>query len=127
MAEKLRNVHNVQARRGVSSRRGRILWVTAAVLFFLLVAFTLWVWVRTRAGEGYGAGRYHHTLEETLSDAATAEADRPAALIASESEEKPNDEIVYHSRKNDRMEIALSFDDGPHPRLTPVILDILEK
>jgi peptidoglycan/xylan/chitin deacetylase (PgdA/CDA1 family) len=23
------------------------------------------------------------------------------------------------------MEIALSFDDGPHPRLTPVILDIL--
>jgi peptidoglycan/xylan/chitin deacetylase (PgdA/CDA1 family) len=35
------------------------------------------------------------------------------------------DEIVYHSRHNDRMEIALSFDDGPHPRLTPVILDIL--
>ena len=35
------------------------------------------------------------------------------------------EEIVYHSRKNDRMEIALSFDDGPHPRLTPVILKIL--
>ena len=35
------------------------------------------------------------------------------------------EEIVYHSRHNDRMEIALSFDDGPHPRLTPVILDIL--
>ena len=35
------------------------------------------------------------------------------------------DELVYHSRRNDRMEIALSFDDGPHPRLTPVILDIL--
>ena len=33
--------------------------------------------------------------------------------------------MIYHSRHNDRMEIALSFDDGPHPRLTPVILDIL--
>ena len=38
-----------------------------------------------------------------------------------------DDEIVYHRRKNDRMEIALSFDDGPHPRLTPVILDILRE
>ena len=37
------------------------------------------------------------------------------------------DELVYHSRRNDRMEIALSFDDGPHPRLTPVILDILSE
>ena len=38
---------------------------------------------------------------------------------------KRRDETIYHSRHNDRMEIALSFDDGPHPRLTPVILDIL--
>lgn len=38
---------------------------------------------------------------------------------------RDGDELVYHSRRNDRMEIALSFDDGPHPRLTPVILDIL--
>ena len=37
------------------------------------------------------------------------------------------DEMIYHSRHNDRMEIALSFDDGPHPRLTPVILSILEE
>ena len=43
------------------------------------------------------------------------------------AESAPRDEIVYHSRHNDRMEIALSFDDGPHPRLTPVILDILEE
>ena len=33
--------------------------------------------------------------------------------------------MIYHSRPNDRMEIALSFDDGPHPKLTPVILSIL--
>lgn len=42
-------------------------------------------------------------------------------------ESRETDDIVYHSRHNDRMEIALSFDDGPHPRLTPVILDILEE
>ncbi len=35
------------------------------------------------------------------------------------------DELIYHGRRNDRMEIALSFDDGPHPRYTPMILDIL--
>ena len=39
----------------------------------------------------------------------------------------PREEMIYHSRPNDRMEIALSFDDGPHPRLTPMILSILEE
>ncbi|MBR3894466.1 MAG: polysaccharide deacetylase family protein [Clostridia bacterium] len=34
---------------------------------------------------------------------------------------------VCHSVKNDSMKIALTFDDGPHPILTPKILDILEK
>lgn len=31
------------------------------------------------------------------------------------------------SVRNDSMKIALTFDDGPHPYLTPQILDILEK
>ena len=31
------------------------------------------------------------------------------------------------SVRNDEMKIALTFDDGPHPTLTPRILDILEK
>ena len=34
---------------------------------------------------------------------------------------------VCRSVKNDSMKIALTFDDGPHPYLTPQILDILEK
>ncbi len=37
------------------------------------------------------------------------------------------DELIYHGRRNDRMEIALSFDDGPHPYYTPIILDILKE
>lgn len=35
-----------------------------------------------------------------------------------------NEAIVYQ-RKNDRLDIALTFDDGPHERYTEEILDIL--
>lgn len=34
---------------------------------------------------------------------------------------------VYSHKTNDRMMIALTFDDGPHPRYTPEILDILKE
>ncbi len=35
--------------------------------------------------------------------------------------------ITYRRVENDQMEIALTFDDGPHPYHTEKILDILEK
>ena len=34
---------------------------------------------------------------------------------------------VYRSHENSSMKIALTFDDGPHPVLTPKILAVLEK
>jgi peptidoglycan/xylan/chitin deacetylase (PgdA/CDA1 family) len=34
---------------------------------------------------------------------------------------------VYSCKKNDLMQIALTFDDGPHPRYTPQILDVLDR
>ena len=34
---------------------------------------------------------------------------------------------VYHRHDNNEMKIALTFDDGPHPVLTPKILDILKE
>ena len=34
---------------------------------------------------------------------------------------------VYHAHENAGMKIALTFDDGPHPRLTPEILAVLKK
>lgn len=34
---------------------------------------------------------------------------------------------VYRQVETDRKQIALTFDDGPHPRLTPEILAILEQ
>ena len=133
------------------SRQGRIIWIVVAALFLALIGLVIWTWVRTRAGEGYGAGRMEHSLD---GGQPTGSEDCPAVLlpaypspfrpapdgadeeteISTEAESETaaapprrEDEIVYHSRKNDRMEIALSFDDGPHPRLTPVILSILEE
>ena len=133
-----------------TERRDRVLWICAAVSFLLLAVISLWLAVRTRADEGVGNGWWEHHLGEsdTPLPEGSAEADEglPAVLYTPSSrasrpcprdgEDLPGtatetasrrDEMIYHSRHNDRMEIALSFDDGPHPRLTPVILSILEE
>ena len=34
---------------------------------------------------------------------------------------------LYRCNRNAEKRIALTFDDGPHPRLTPIILDILKE
>ena len=135
-------------------RKGRIGWLFTAAFFALLVIFALAVAVRTRADGGLGSGwQEHHIGEaETASDAVSESVVEgiPAALYpaypspfrplpkeeetealtetAPETEAATEgEEMIYHSRHNERMEIALSFDDGPHPRLTPVILKILEE
>ncbi|MBE6585209.1 MAG: chitooligosaccharide deacetylase [Ruminococcaceae bacterium] len=36
-------------------------------------------------------------------------------------------DIIFYKKANQRMEIALTFDDGPHPYYTPIILKILEE
>lgn len=36
-------------------------------------------------------------------------------------------QYVFKSNSNDQMKIALTFDDGPHPRKTERILDVLDK
>ena len=139
------------------SREKRILWIAVAAVFLLLAVIVLWLAVRTRADEGVGHGWQEHHLDErdipayasdqsavwrpcpwdgAESGPVTDESQAPSAEeTAAESHRgegetaqvNPRDEMIYHSRHNDRMEIALSFDDGPHPRLTPVILSILEE
>ncbi len=37
------------------------------------------------------------------------------------------DQDIYRKNENAYMKIALTFDDGPHPRYTPKILDILDE
>lgn len=44
------------------------------------------------------------------------------SVSASDSEQ-----VIYRYKENDRMEIALTFDDGPHPYYTGKILDILDE
>lgn len=36
-------------------------------------------------------------------------------------------DVIFQATINDKKQIALTFDDGPHPYRTPQILDILEK
>lgn len=43
------------------------------------------------------------------------------------AENDSNDVDIYRKKENEHMKIALTFDDGPHPRYTPQILDILDK
>lgn len=149
------NIGKVNADKEKSSlRKGRLLWLSAAAIFLALAVFALLVAVRTRADDGLGTGWWEHhigeggTAAETLPESVVEGI--PAALYPAypspfrplpegedtEAATEPvteteavteGEEIVYHSRHNDRMEIALSFDDGPHPRLTPVILEILEE
>lgn len=137
-----------------TSRKGRLTWLSAAAIFLALAVLALLVAVRTRADDGLGTGWWEHhvgeggTASETLPESVVEGI--PAALYpaypspfrplpkeeetealtetATETEAATEgEEMIYHSRHNDRMEIALSFDDGPHPRLTPVILKILEE
>ena len=46
-------------------------------------------------------------------------------ICGSDITQKP--EYVYSSHMNDGNKIALTFDDGPHPQYTPLILDILKE
>ena len=43
------------------------------------------------------------------------------------SENDPQRIVVHRKHENNEMKIALTFDDGPHPRYTPKILEILKK
>ncbi len=49
------------------------------------------------------------------------------SLPTKAEETKNNNTDVYRSNKNSFMKIALTFDDGPHPRYTPQILEILNE
>ena len=80
---------------------------------------TLW---RPCPWDGAGTSSAGEATGEITSDSALDSVEE-----TSFAEGRGADEMIYHSRPNDRMEIALSFDDGPHPRLTPVILSILEE
>ncbi len=122
-------------------RVGRIAWLTVAVIALALFATAIWMWAHAdaepthrppRPGMG-GTPSLGESAEVETRDAATSvplpflpTAASESAIEQAETDRRIGDhELIYHGRRNDRMEIALSFDDGPHPRYTPMILDIL--
>lgn len=121
-----------------STRLGRVLWMTVAIAFLALLSIGIWLWVHTHADGGHRTGLYWNEMEETSPSSAGLLAwtlTDTSPLPPSETNPAPEtdpapakprkDEIIYRGSENDRMEIALSFDDGPHPHYTPIILDIL--
>lgn len=50
-----------------------------------------------------------------------------ARPVSSQETDKSDKDMIFYRKANDNMEIALTFDDGPHPYYTPVILKILEE
>jgi peptidoglycan/xylan/chitin deacetylase (PgdA/CDA1 family) len=136
----------------VGSAGGRIFWLTLALLFLCVMAVALWLLVRTPAAVGDreslpdlfpatealpvdgevpspdapSAKSLPSNAKVGAGEAMEADATCGEAVSVSDAETDDGDgNIVYYRRRNDRMEIALSFDDGPHPRYTPEILSIL--
>ena len=51
----------------------------------------------------------------------------PVFFMAKAVERDNKDVDIYYKKENDYMKIALTFDDGPHPRYTSQILDLLDE
>ena len=52
----------------------------------------------------------------------------PCTIVISANKTQENEDFdVYRKNENQYKKIALTFDDGPHPRLTPKILEVLDK
>lgn len=113
-----------EGRNGREGRGPRVLWMLLLVAALGVAAVGLWLLARTSPSSP--PEETEHSLALPVAGTAeemTAETDGGAVTASPRGE----GEVIYHGRPNDRMEIALSFDDGPHPRLTPVILDILRE
>ncbi len=98
----------------------RYVWLVLAIVSLCVLSLVLFWWGRTEAGAG-------HTAHEMSVDGGTTEPTttlRPFAAAVSGKEDRNS--VVYRC-PNNNMEIALTFDDGPHPRYTPMILEILEE
>ena len=129
-----------------ADRTGRAVWVTLALLFLLTAALLLWIFVRTGAGSPApgpdavnglaGEGRDMPDARSVplpdpgVETAALLPTDGSASEVTgtdSRTSDESDDDLVYYRHRNDRMDIALSFDDGPHPSYTPEILANLDE
>ncbi len=84
--------------------RTNFIWLFVGICFLCILAAFFYLW-----------GNLAPTSKDMVEDAGVVPCDQ-------------NDkDIVFYCKKNDGMKIALTFDDGPHPYYTPIILDILKE
>lgn len=119
------------------SRMGQVIWLAAALLLLAIAVLALWLYETNGAPDGQSAEtrqvppippaggeglppavRNGQAVVQTV-------ADTVAVVSTTAPMDADDGNIVYYRRRNDRMEIALSFDDGPHPTYTQEILSIL--
>lgn len=133
---------NRYARPSVCSRErvGQVIWFGAALLMLALAVLAVWLFMTGRASD---RGIAEATVPPPIPNGGVPDVeDGGLAPIGQDNPESADtgdeaggmlaagtgdDGNVYYRRRNDRMEIALSFDDGPHPVYTREILSILEE
>lgn len=91
-------------------REGSLLPWGLAVGFLCLFGVLVWLWGRSTIPEAADGSEAKAVAADRVREPLEAETDR---------------DIVFYRKENDDMEIALTFDDGPHPYYTPLILKIL--
>lgn len=123
-------------------RVGQVIWLGAALLMLAFAALAVWLFMTGRASDrgvtettafppipGGGVPDVEEDGLSPIGQSASESADTEAedAENGMPAVGSGDDGNVYYRRRNDRMEIALSFDDGPHPVYTREILSILEE
>lgn len=119
------------------SRTGQVIWLAAALLLLAIAVLALWLYETHGAPDGQstetrqvppippaGGEGLPPAVRNGQAVVQTA-ADTVAVVSTTAPTDADDGNIVYYRRRNDRMEIALSFDDGPHPTYTQEILSIL--
>lgn len=86
--------------------RNNMIWLCIGISLLLVLALFFYLW-----GESSSTPR----------ESTAVGADK--SFVCADTDK----DIVFYRKRNDKMEIALTFDDGPHPYYTPLILDILEE
>lgn len=98
----------------------RYVWLVLAIAALGVLCIAWFWWGRTTTDGRHMPGVMYSEIDQSDGGTPTEPIDRAASATEDQ-------DLVIYRCPNDRMEIALTFDDGPHPRYTPMILEILEE
>ena len=106
-------------RRGFARRNFLVgvAWVLIS-LSLLCAILAIWWWIGTREN--------NRRMVEPLVEA-TESVRQAFELDSAMPVDEDDPDVIYRKENETKKQIALTFDDGPHPKYTPIILDILEE